>query len=224
MKDPEPEQVSAPCPGCGTAVLFEPVFKLGNLMIAPLCPACMNQENLKAQERAQGVRLDDRWKKLCPEQFRDTEFGRLPCPEKSQRAIEAKLDDGRGLNLWGLPRTGKTRTMYLILRTAHNNGKSMAIFSPNKFVAELEARAYHRAVWINNLAKLDLVAFDDMDKLCLTVPMEKMFFGLLDQRMRNKRPCLFTHNSGAEDLQFKFKMGDALVRRIRDFTKSIHFP
>lgn len=213
----------APCPGCGATVEFEPVFSVGNKTWAPYCATCKAEQEREFQREARDAAIANHWARVCPPTFRDTEFELLPCRDKSSEAINWTFDQGRGLNLWGLHGTGKTRTMYLILKTLHAAGKSMSIFSPTRFVKELEERSYHRASWIDSLARKDFVCFDDMDKLSLTGPMEKSFFGLLDQRMTHGKPCIFTHNSKATELEWKFKMGGSLVRRIREFTKSIHF-
>jgi len=132
-------------------------------------------------------------------------------------------DKGQGLNLWGKPDTGKTRTLYLILKREHFNGRSIIIFGPGDFNSECERRAYHRAEWVRRLQSVDLLAFDDFDKMSLTADQEKTFFGIIDRRVSNKKPCLFTHNSNGDALKYKFRLGEPLVRRMREFCKHIHF-
>jgi DNA replication protein DnaC len=188
------------------------------------CSVCVDREERERLERLQAIALRNTWIKLCPPLFHDTMLDKLPYPGKTEEALSWRFWDGHGLNLWGVPNTGKTRTLFLILERLHFSGKRCRVFSPADFMAELEARNYRRAEWIRLLAKTDFLAFDDMDKLSLTAPQEKMFFALLDKRMTCKRPCLFTHNSKADQLEYNFRTGPALVRRIRQFTKSIHFP
>ena len=52
---------------------------------------------------------------------------------------------------------------------------------------------------------------------------EKVLFSILDRRMANAKPVLLTHNSTAAQLEYKFRHGEAMVRRIRDFTRSVYF-
>jgi len=216
--------VSAPCVSCGASVDFDPEYSLGNQDHGVMCQDCIveSERKLRASRRANAALL--KWRKICPPRYIDTELGLLPYPDKGEAAITWDFPDGAGLNLWGYPDTGKTRTMFLVLRELHFAGHSIRVFSPGAFCAELESREFKRGPWIKDLNAVDYLAFDDMDKLNLTKEQELVFFGVVDSRMSQKKPCLFTHNSSAEELQYRFKNGRAMVRRIRQFTRSIHFP
>jgi DNA replication protein DnaC len=216
--------ISSPCRQCGSPVEFDPALAAGDQRFGVTCAECIAKEEAEQSERARNIKLMADWHKLCPPLFQNTELEKLPCPDKTRAALAWRFYDGQGLNLWGFPNSGKTRTLFLIVNRLHFSGRRCKVFSPADFMQELEARNYHRAEWIRQLAKVDVVGFDDMDKLALTRPQEKIFFALLDKRMTTKRPCLFTHNSTAEELEYNFKTGAALVRRIRQFTRSIHFP
>jgi DNA replication protein DnaC len=52
--------------------------------------------------------------------------------------------------------------------------------------------------------------------------MEKDFFAVLNNRM-GRRPVFMTGNSDGEEIEYRFKLGEPLVRRIRDHCLSIHF-
>jgi len=216
--------ICAPCRLCGTNVEFEPTLTAGNVGFGVTCQECTAKHDAERLERARKIKLASEWNNICPPLFKDTELAKLPCLEKSLAALAWRFYDGQGLNLWGIPNSGKTRTLFLIVNRLHFSGRRCKVFSPADFMHELEARNYHRAEWVRKLARIDVVGFDDMDKLALTRPQEKIFFALLDKRMTTKRPCLFTHNSTAAELEYNFKLGTAMVRRIRQFTKSIHFP
>lgn len=213
-----------PCRDCGAPVAFDPIFALGNCSNQVVCQSCIRKAEAVRLRTVRGQMVDDGWKRICPAEFLDTEFSKLPKPKLTQAALDWGFEHGHGLNLWGVHDTGKTRTLYLVIERFYRRGKSCRVFSPADFMAELERRAYHRSEWVQQLARLDVVAFDDIDKLCLTKPQEAILFAVLDKRMTKRRPCLFTHNSNAAQLEYKFKTGGAsLVRRIRDFTHSIHF-
>jgi DNA replication protein DnaC len=215
---------SGPCPGCDAPVQFTAEYSLGNKTWVPYCDNCRAQQEAEHQNRLREIAIAQGWNKICPERFRETEFAKLPHPDKSQVALDWDFKDGHGLNLWGVPNSGKTRTMFLVVRKLFDAGRAITVFSTLDFCNQMAARGFQRATWVHNLGNRDVICFDDIDKLTLTGPQEKLFFALLDKRMHRKAPCIFTHNSTAHDLTYKFKTGEALVRRIRQFTRAIHFP
>lgn len=114
--------------------------------------------------------------------------------------------------------------MLLVLKREHFKGVSVRLLMAGQFERELEKRAWKRAPWLEQLIRCDVLAFDDFDKLNLTKEQERVFFSLMDARMNQKLPVLLTHNSTASELEYRFRCGESLVRRIRDFCESIHFP
>ena len=191
-----------------------------------MCDKCIDASSAGSKPSQQQI-LETQWAKMCPPLFMDTDTELLPCRDLSLRAMQWKYDRMQakpGLNLWGYPRTGKTRTMFLILRAAHFSGLSVKIFGPSEFAQGCEQRPWQTAPWIKALAKADIVAFDDVDKCKLTRPQEDKFFALLDARSRNRRPTFFTGNSNGDRLVTLFKNGEAIIGRIRDCCQSYHFP
>jgi DNA replication protein DnaC len=213
-----------PCMHCGKSVEFDPTYRLGNETLRQICDECDAKQRVDRSSRDTQVRLSGAWVKRCPARFLNTDIAKLPCMEKSQAAISWGFEDGQGLNLWGEPDTGKTRTLYLVMRKLHFAGKSWRVFTPADFMYEMESRVYTRSKLVRQVASLSVIGFDDVDKLPLTGPQEKVLFAILDSRMSSNAPCLFTHNSTAGELEATFKTGKALIRRIRQFTKSLHFP
>lgn len=190
-----------------------------------LCESCSAKDASMAIARALKATHEAKWALMCPTRFFDTEMAKLPQIDRTERALRwNRNQDGAGLNLWGHPSTGKTRSLFLILKREHFGGLSIRVFTAGQFERELERRAYKRAPFIAALCRVDLLAFDDFDKMNLTREMEKTFFALMDRRMAEKRPVLLTHNSTAPELEYKFRYGEPLVRRIRDFCQSVHFP
>ena len=214
---------TAPCVRCGSPTEFDPDVAL-KAIGGVCCQECSVAEFKERETREENQKRIKRWDALCPERFRDTLFEKLPCHEPSERALKWPFTGGAGLNLWGFPDTGKTRTLFLILHREIHAGKKAIVFGPGDFSVNIEKQAYHRAEWIQALMKVDFLGFDDMDKMSLTGDHESVFFAILDKRMSNRLPCLFTHNSTANDLEYKFRNGKAMVRRIRQFTQSIHYP
>jgi DNA-directed RNA polymerase subunit RPC12/RpoP len=213
------ETVSYSCSRCGQNV--EVLEHLRHLITTTICPDCSDfvretQANLdKSNKRAA------EWERLCPPDFRNTVVDRLPRQTKTNEALEWTYG-GKGLNLWGVPDTGKTRTCWLILQREHFRGRRILAFCPGDFDGYYEA-VEKKASWIRSLARVDLMLFDDVDKYGMSYQAEKAFFTVLDTRLRYHRPTLFTGNSDGEKLELKFREGPALVKRIRQSSKSIHF-
>lgn len=188
------------------------------------CQECIDA--LAVEERSARARAakDTRWERVCPERYLDTVPERLPYLDRSQKALEWSPSAGTGLNLWGYPDTGKTRTMLLVVHAALNLGKTVKLFEAGQFAEACEAAAWSSSTLSRALIAVDILAFDDMDKLALTRHQEMLFFGVIDRRMTRRRPTLFTHNSSAQELEYRFRCGESLVRRLRQFYLSIHFP
>src|SRR5512138_2678786 len=114
-----------------------------------VCDSCIEVEQLERKSREAVAALDAKWALICPLAYRNTEFDRLPMQELSKKAMRwpCMLNDlsnlrtpWMGLNLWGFPRTGKTRTLFLVLKQAHYGGKRIKVFGPSQFAQECEMR------------------------------------------------------------------------------------
>lgn len=198
-----------------------------------MCEECINSENHSAQVEVFRDKQADAWESICPVRYSDTVIDKLPQKEVSERALNwpnvfsstpEKSAPWIGLNLWGFPGTGKTRTMLLVLKKAHFDGKRVRFFGPSQFAQEIEMRDFKTASWIRAVMAYDVIAFDDLDKCKLTRPQEEKFFALLDARFSARKPMFFTGNSSGADLKTMFRNGEAVVRRIRESCVSIHFP
>jgi DNA replication protein DnaC len=159
--------------------------------------------------------------KHCPPCFEDTAFEQLPCPRLSILALEWQFG-AEGLNLWGYPGTGKTRTISLLLKSMHAAGHSIICFGPGGFRAGCIAHNHRRPPWLDKLSKVDLLFIDDMDKMNLTKEQERDLFEVLTNRM-GRKPVLLTGNASGKCIEYHFRLGEAMVRRIRDHCLSIHF-
>jgi hypothetical protein len=190
-----------------------------------LCQQCTQRTIAEQAAHSRQLAMAARWGIICPVLYRDTDMSKLPCPDRTERAMRWHPNgSGRGLNLFGFPATGKTRTLFLILQRAHFAGVTIKVYTSGEFERDLERRSFKRAPLVTHLCSVDLLAFDDFDKLNLTREMEKVFFAIVDRRMADAKPVLLTHNSTAPELEYRFRFGEPLVRRIRDFCESVHFP
>lgn len=213
------------CKSCNSPVEIPESLNVP-LRLGVLCESCLRVRAERDDHADEQRRLTERWLLICPERFQDTAVGKLPCQPQAIRALSWQRNgDGHGLNLWGFPNTGKTRSMFLVLKREHFAWAKVRVFTAGEFERNLEWKAWRRASWVDSLIRCDVLAFDDFDKMTLTKDGERVFFGILDRRMAEKRPVLLTHNSTAATLEYRFRYcGEAMVRRIRDFCESVHFP
>lgn len=212
--------ITIPCSKCGGPVEVLPEYA----QYGAICDPCNLRDHKMSCAGRIGQLKQDHWSRICPALYQDTAIERLPYPNLSERALQWAFTDALGLNLWGYPRTGKTRTMLLVLKREFDSGKSIRFLGPSQFSMECEARAYHTGSWVTELINLNILAFDDIDKCKMTKVQEEKFFAVLDGRARNKRPTFFTGNSTGEELLTHFHNGKAIVERLRHHCKSIHFP
>lgn len=205
----------------------------GSKLIGGVCDHCIEAESQQQKEREKAFAMADKWESICPLLYRDTEFDKLPHPDLSQKALRwpcmlpafpTRECPWMGLNLWGYPRTGKTRTMFLVLKKAHFEGKRIKIFGPSQFAQECEMRDFKTASWLRSVTAFDIIAFDDIDKCKLTRQQEEKFFALLDSRIARRLPTFFTGNTSGDRLKVQFTNGEAIVARMREHSASIHFP
>jgi len=159
---------------------------------------------------------------FCPPCFEDTDPKLLPCPHKSEKLLRDWSYSQRGINAWGWPGTGKTRTISILINTLHKQGLTIVALAPGDFEAECARRHFQRHPWLRKLSTVDILFIDDFDKMNLTKEMEKSLFQVLNYRM-GRKPVLLTHNSTAGEIEYGFRLGKSLVRRIRDTCLSVHF-
>lgn len=129
----------------------------------------------------------------------------------------------KGLNLWGYPGTGKTRTVSLILCRELLAGRSVVALGPGGFRDLCESHNWTRSRLVRWLCSVDLLYIDDFDKMNLTREMEKDLFAVLNNRM-GRAPVMTTGNSNGGCIENRFHLGKPMVDRIRRYCDNIHFP
>lgn len=186
-----------------------------------LCPACLAANAEQERRATAGDDRRVRFVRLCPPCFSDTEFSRLPQPNRSATALKWQYGL-QGLNLWGWRGTGKSRTMSLIVEREVNAGRRVVALGPGGFKQGCEERDYRRGRWLKALGRVNILFVDDIDKMSLTQNQERDFFAVLNDRM-GRLPTLVTGNTRGDELETRFRLGGVLVDRIRRYCYSVHF-
>lgn len=216
MKDP----IDVPCQKCGITISIIPIANVRT----GLCDQCSHQTTDHGAE-ARGLAHDRlRWRKLTENfaGYLNTDWYRLPYQDKSAIALRWKYGS-RGLNLWGPPKTGKTRTLIKVCEQLFQDGKRIKLFGPADFGILLQKQGWNNAAWLSSLRNHDALVFDDIGKARLSPVTEGHWFGILEYFIGVEKPILITHNFPAEKLAGRFKNGEAIVGRIREHFQSIYF-
>jgi len=186
--------------------------------------ATTSESYAEEEKRKKGAMF--KYELIVPISMRETDLMLLP-------AIKPYLDwqpddTGKGLTIMGSTGKGKTRLTYLIFKNLLiEKGLDVIYFRPGEFVLQTGA------AWMNNtieslhsnLAKADLVIFDDLGKEKFTETRCMDFFTTVNNRMDNKKPIIFTTNYTGNELAARFvdkDFAEPFVRRIREATETIN--
>ena len=232
---PNPEPIKQNCRYCNEPFVPEHFPMLNGQQIAfPYCSEECRESDILAitefeSQRDEFDRKKDAlriWEAMVPINMRETDISRLP-------KIEAHIDWvpgdwGRGLTIIGKTGAGKTRLTYLILKNlVVEKGLSVCYFRPGQFALKSQA------AWMNNHATqfygemlaADVVIFDDLGKEKFTETRMMDFFTMVNDRLDNRKPMIFTTNYDGDELAGKFEdknFAAPFIRRIRESTETIN--
>jgi DNA replication protein DnaC len=135
------------------------------------------------------------------------------------RDINANLDSGRGLWLEGDTGTGKTTLAMLVSKAALDAGRSVAIYSMPKLLAEIrgtfdsdndDSYAKLRA----RLAAVDLLHLDDVGAEQQTEWVLEQLYSIVNERYEDGRSIMITTNLTID--QLREQVGDRTVSRLAE--------
>jgi DNA replication protein DnaC len=129
--------------------------------------------------------------------------------------IDANLDAGRGIWLLGKTGTGKTTLAMLISKAALDAGRSVAIYSLPRLLAEIrttfdDAARQSYVELLDRLTAVDLLHIDDVGAEKTSEWVLEQLYALINARYEDQRAVVITTNLGA----------DALVDQITERTVS----
>jgi DNA replication protein DnaC len=162
-----------------------------------------------------------------PKRYRGVSFDRQPIVDMDPyfvlevrqfvRRIEKNLDEGRGLWFFGDVGTGKTSLAMLVSKAALEAGRSVAIYSVPRLLAEIKEtyeadanRSY--AELFRRLVEVDLLHLDDLGAEKRTEWVLEQLYSIVNERWQNERSIVVTTNLELDEL--REQIGFRTVSRI----------
>jgi DNA replication protein DnaC len=168
---------------------------------------CRPQRQARARARSLSA--------VIPRRFRDVAFERKPVIDMEPgvvRAVrrfaddvDANLDAGRGLWLMGDVGTGKTTLAMLVSRAALAAGRSVAIYSLPRLLAELRKTFDHESdasflQLLDRLTAIDLLHVDDLGAERTSPWVIEQLYSIVNGRYEEQRSMVVTTNLSREEL------------------------
>jgi len=177
---------------------------------------CECREQRLARVRTRGVAS------VIPTRYRGVSFDRPPVSDMARDLqtkaavaevrsyidqLDERLDEGRGLWLFGDTGTGKTTLAMLVSRTAIEHGRTVAIYSLPKLLARIR-RTYDSEPggdsylsFFERLTSVDLLHIDDLGAEKRTDWVMEQLYALINERYESQRSIMVTTNLPHEELE-----------------------
>jgi len=171
--------------------------------------------------------MAERWEWMCGQHpaYTDTDIDRLPMAPGPLATILSWKYNPRGMVIFGESGAGKTRAVFLLLkRLTLEDGIPCRFFHCTEFGNDVSAKFGESSVvaksWLDRLAIIPVMVFDDLGKERLTDRGEAEFFGLIERRFSKQYPTIITTNHPTADAvgsMFGQDRAAPLVRRLREY-------
>jgi DNA replication protein DnaC len=164
---------------------------------------------------------------VIPKRFRGVSFDRAPVvdmdPEivrvvrRYVEAVDANLDAGRGLWFTGDVGTGKTTLAMLVSRAALDAGRSVAIYSLPRLLAEIrktfdEGAERSHLDLLERLAAVDLLHVDDVGAERTSEWVLEQLYSIVNARYEDERAMVITTN--LDHAELREQIGERTVSRL----------
>ncbi len=178
--------------------------------------ACECREQRLSRGRSRGI------SSVIPARYRGVSFDRPPVSDMARdlqtkgavgevrgfiEDLDARLAQGRGLWLFGDTGTGKTTLAMLISKAALEAGRTVAIYSLPKLLAQIR-RTYDSEPggdsylsFFERLTSVDLLHIDDLGAEKRSDWVLEQLYALVNERYETERSMLITTNLPHEELE-----------------------
>ncbi len=141
------------------------------------------------------------------------------------RRLDENLEHGRGLWLYGDVGTGKTTLAMLVARHALEAGRSVAIYSLPRLLAEIRTtfdegsdRSYTDL--IDRLSEVDLLHVDDVGAEKTSPWVLEQLYALVNARYEDERSIVLTTNLQERD-ELVAQIGERTVSRLEEMCEVV---
>ena len=222
------------CTKCGKEFAYEPVYVEDREVFAKtLCDDCIDAEEEDRAVMAQiaeRVALHERWQRICPEEYRETDLERLN--PTYRRAIERWSQASRkGIGIVGAPGLCKTRTAFLLLKKSHYEHRQACFAISAKGLAKCAIDQFDREQDVRQSARrklalsrsADVLLLDDLGKGTMSERPEEELYDILEHRTSHRKLTIWTANSKGDALlnHFSPDRADAIFRRLTEFSEIV---
>lgn len=152
---------------------------------------------------------------VIPRKYRGVSFDRPPVSDMHEpvvrpvrqfvRGLDENLDAGHGLWFWGSHGTGKTTLAMVVAKAALDAGRSVAIYSLPRLLAEIRATfeadgdgSY--VEFLDRLAAVDLLHIDDVGAEKTSDWVLEQLYAIVNARYEEQRSIVITTNLAREEL------------------------
>lgn len=206
-------------PTCPLAICDGTGWILGPEDVARPCEC---RERVVARARSRGVAS------VIPAKYRGVSFDRPPVTQIADAVvapvrefcgdIEANIENGRGLWLFGGPGTGKTTLAMVTSRIALEAGRSVAIYSMPKLLARIrrtfdgDAGEASYLEFFGRLTGVDLLHIDDLGTENRTEWVTEQLYSIVNERYEARKSLIVTTNKNEAELEQE--IGERVVSRL----------
>ena len=167
---------------------------------------------------------------VIPKKYSGVSFDRPPISDMHEvivrpvrqfvRRIDEELDAGHGLWWFGQPGTGKTSLAMLVSKAALDAGRSVAIYSLPRLLAEIRStfEADSEGSYLeftDRLAAVDLLHIDDVGAENTTPWVLEQLYTIVNARYEDERSIVITTNI-EEPEQLAAQIGRRTVSRLEE--------
>lgn len=220
------EEVSWDCPECGN-----PGDPINPALLASIpnciCDDCYSQKKNDRFEANQIQKIEVR-EQVIPAIYQETDPNHSGLNYRAKSEIMSwSLHSGKGLWVVGDTRTGKTRSVCLLIKELIGQGKDVRAFFHGTFGDELleviKSDKSFRA-WKSKIMRTEILFIDDLFASKMTDRTEATLFDILDARITYKRPTLITTQLTAKEARKFFHSEQrlqAFFARVSEFFKVV---
>jgi DNA replication protein DnaC len=174
-----------------------------------LASPCRCRGLIVGERRARGL------SNAIPKKYRGVSFDRPPITDMPAatvqvvraylRNLDQRLEEGRGLWLYGDVGTGKTTLAMLVSKSALEAGRSVAIYSLPRLLAEIrdtyeEGSRHSYTDLLDRLAEVDLLHIDDVGTEKTSPWVLEQLYAIVNSRYEEQRSIVLTTNLDREAL------------------------